>query len=120
MTIWKDGVSRRKFLKGAMAATGMELLPKPLLALSKAGSTGAVPPPKRRRPGLLNAGTPRVAPCPMKQVRLSDGPFKEQMEINRQYLHSVPSDRLLHMFRVTAGLPSSAEPPGGWEKPNCE
>ena len=29
-------------------------------------------------------------------------------------------DRLLHMFRVTAGLPSSAEPLGGWEAPDNE
>ncbi|HEX5437316.1 MAG TPA: beta-L-arabinofuranosidase domain-containing protein, partial [Gemmatimonadaceae bacterium] len=28
--------------------------------------------------------------------------------------------RLLHMFRVTAGLPSSAEPLGGWEAPDNE
>ena len=26
-------------------------------------------------------------------------------------------DRLLHTFRVTAGIPSSAEPLGGWEAP---
>jgi DUF1680 family protein len=120
MTIWKDGVSRRKFLLGAMAATGAELLPKPLFALSKSGATAATPPPQRRRPGFLHAVTPKVTPFPMKQVRLAAGPFKDQMEINRQYLHSVPSDRLLHMFRVTAGLPSSAEPLGGWERPNCE
>src|SRR5581483_4477259 len=30
------------------------------------------------------------------------------------------SDRLLHNFRVNAGLPSTAEPLGGWEKPDCE
>ncbi len=29
-------------------------------------------------------------------------------------------DRLLHMFRVTAGLPSSAAPLGGWEAPANE
>jgi DUF1680 family protein len=119
MTIWKDGVSRRKFLLGAMAATGAELLPKPLFALSNAGATAA-PPQQRRRPGFLHTVAPKVSPFPMKQVRLAAGPFKDQMEINRQYLHSVPSDRLLHTFRVTAGLPSSAEPLGGWERPNCE
>jgi len=27
---------------------------------------------------------------------------------------------LLHTFRLTAGLPSSAEPLGEWEKPECE
>jgi DUF1680 family protein len=30
------------------------------------------------------------------------------------------SDRLLHNFRVTAGLPSTAEPLGGWEEPKGE
>ena len=30
------------------------------------------------------------------------------------------TDRLLHTFRVNAGLPSAAEPLGGWEKPDCE
>jgi len=42
------------------------------------------------------------------------------MEENRRWLLSLPNDRLLHSFRVTAGLPSSAEPLGGWEKPDCE
>jgi hypothetical protein len=42
------------------------------------------------------------------------------MEANRRYLMSLPPDRLLHTFRLNAGLPSSAEPLGGWEKPDCE
>ncbi|HSP06555.1 MAG TPA: beta-L-arabinofuranosidase domain-containing protein [Acidobacteriota bacterium] len=29
----------------------------------------------------------------------------------------IAPDRLLHMFRVTAGLPSTADPLGGWEQP---
>ena len=29
-------------------------------------------------------------------------------------------DRLLHTFRINAGLPSSAQPLGGWEAPDCE
>jgi DUF1680 family protein len=37
-----------------------------------------------------------------------------------QYLLDLDSDRLLHMFRVTAGLPSSAKPLGGWEAPEVE
>ncbi len=39
---------------------------------------------------------------------------------NQQYLLSLPEDRLLHTFRVNAGLPSTAQPVGGWEKPDCE
>ncbi|OHB70040.1 MAG: hypothetical protein A2V70_16950 [Planctomycetes bacterium RBG_13_63_9] len=62
----------------------------------------------------------KAHPFNLKQVRLLDGPFKAAMELDRRYLHELESDRLLHMFRVHAGLPSSAEPLGGWEKPDCE
>jgi uncharacterized protein len=61
-----------------------------------------------------------VLPFPNSQVRLLDGIFKEQMEINKSYLHLLPGDRLAHMFRITAGLSSSAKPFGGWENPDCE
>lgn len=57
---------------------------------------------------------------PLKNVRLLDGPFKDAMERNRQYLVELDTDRLLHNFRVNAGFPSSAEPLGGWEEPDCE
>ncbi|MHC4344014.1 MAG: glycoside hydrolase family 127 protein [Planctomycetota bacterium] len=60
--------------------------------------------------------TPRCSAFDLKQVRLLEGPFKRAMELDRKYLHDLDSNRLLHMFRVTAGLPSSAEPLGGWEK----
>jgi DUF1680 family protein len=60
--------------------------------------------------------SPVCFPFDLKQVRLLDGPFKRAMELDRKYLHDLDSNRLLHMFRVTAGLPSLAEPLGGWEK----
>ncbi len=70
---------------------------------------------------ITREGVPwEVLPFPMKQVRLLDGPFKGAQEANRRFLHSLPADRLLHTFRLTAGLPSSAEPLGGWEKPDGE
>jgi len=59
---------------------------------------------------------PVCSPFDLKQVRLLDGPFKRAMELDRKYLYELDSDRLLHMFRVTAGLPSTAKPLGGWEK----
>jgi DUF1680 family protein len=62
----------------------------------------------------------KVQPFPMAQVKLRSGPFKEMMEINRKYLLELPNDRLLHTFRITAGLPATAEPLGGWEAPDCE
>ena len=64
--------------------------------------------------------TPMVDVFRLEQVRLLDSPFKAAMELDRKYLLDLDSDRLLHMFRVTAGLPSTAKPLGGWESPNCE
>jgi len=62
----------------------------------------------------------KARPFPMKQVKLGDGPCRVAMEADRRYLHSLPPDRLLHTFRINAGLPSSAQPLGGWEAPDCE
>jgi DUF1680 family protein len=56
----------------------------------------------------------------LEDVRLLDGPFKHAMDLDRKYLLSLDVDRLLHNFRINAGLPSSAEPLGGWEEPKCE
>jgi len=51
----------------------------------------------------------------LKDLRLLEGPFRDAMLRDQKFLLSVDPDRLLHMFRVTAGLPSSAKPYGGWE-----
>jgi DUF1680 family protein len=40
--------------------------------------------------------------------------------VNRRFVLGQDPDRLLHTFRLTAGLPTSAEPIGGWEAPNNE
>ncbi|MGA7754026.1 MAG: beta-L-arabinofuranosidase domain-containing protein [Candidatus Sulfotelmatobacter sp.] len=62
----------------------------------------------------------KVLPFPLTQVRLGDGPCKTAMEADRQYLRSLAPDRLVHTFRINAGLTSSAQPLGGWEAPDCE
>jgi DUF1680 family protein len=56
----------------------------------------------------------------LHRVRLLDGPFRHAQELDRRYLLSIDPERLLHNFRVNAGLPSSAQPLGGWEAPDCE
>ncbi len=62
----------------------------------------------------------KARPFNLKQVKLLDGPFRDAMERDRKYLHSLDADRLLHTWRINAGLPTDAEPLGGWERPNCE
>ena len=54
------------------------------------------------------------------RVRLLDGPLREATKRNQKYLRDLELDRLLHNFRLTAGIPSSAKPLGGWESPSTE
>jgi DUF1680 family protein len=120
-----DPLSRRSFLLQAAGAAGALVAMNPALALASAGS------PDSLQDALLDKPSPhsgavreklfwKAQPFPMTDVKLGTGPFKDAMEINRKYLLEIPNDRLLHMFRVTAGLPSTAEPLGGWEAPDCE
>ncbi len=62
----------------------------------------------------------RIETFEMEQVRLLPSIFKDSETANLGYLKRLDADRLLHNFRINAGLPSSAQPLGGWEKPDCE
>src|ERR1700689_1713867 len=77
--------------------------------------------------GLCAAGTAlaetvqlKAQPFDLSEVRLLASPFKTAQEADAKYMLSLDLDRLLHNFRVNAGLPSSAQPLGGWESPTCE
>ena len=60
----------------------------------------------------------QAEPFRLQDVQLLDGPFKHAMELDRKYLLSLDADRLLHVFRLSAGLPSTARPYGGWMAPD--
>lgn len=62
----------------------------------------------------------KAKPFDLNHVRLLDSAFKENMLRDQAYLLQLDPDRFLHTFRLTAGLPSSAEPYGGWEMPGGE
>lgn len=68
-------------------------------------------------PGLAQA---KARPFPLADVRLLDSPFKRAQELDAKYILELEPDRLLHNFRVNAGLPSNAQSLGGWEEPKCE
>lgn len=55
-----------------------------------------------------------------EDVKLLDGPFKRAMEIDQRWLKEADVDRLLHSFRVMAGIKTHAQPLGGWESLDCE
>ncbi len=62
----------------------------------------------------------QAQPFALEDVRLLDGPFRHALDLDRQYLLALDVERLLHTFRLNAGLPSSAQPLGGWEEPKSE
>lgn len=99
-------VTRREFVIGAAAAAAAaSIWPRSALADRTRGWSPSVADPSI------------VRPFDLARVQLAPGPFLDAAEIAHRHLLSVDPDRLLHMFRVTAGLPSSAEPLGGWEAP---
>lgn len=59
----------------------------------------------------------KAKPFPNESVVLTSSGIKERETLNTTYLRSLDPDRLLHNFRVNAGLPSSAKPLEGWEAP---
>lgn len=61
-----------------------------------------------------------LEPFERDRVRLLDGPCKTAQEANRRYLHMLDNDRLLHSFRLNAGLDAPGEALGGWEAPTVE
>src|SRR5216110_184093 len=57
----------------------------------------------------------RAMPFHLRDVRLLEGPFRDAQLRNTRYLLSLDADRLLHNFRVNAGLTPKAPVYGGWE-----
>jgi len=74
----------------------------------------------RSNPGVQDKVPSKAWAFDLKDVRLLDGPFRDAMIRDQNYLLELDPDRLLHNFRVTAGLASSAKPLGGWEEPSGE
>ena len=99
--------SRRNFLKTSAAAAGFTLI----RSLAPAEVLRAV---------TSSDASARIVPFPLASVRLAPGIFRDEAEINARYLDSLSVDRLLHSFRLTAGISSSATPYKGWEDPACE
>jgi len=113
-----EKLSRRKFVATAAVAGAASVLRAPAFAFENQGpgaSSAAAAKPLGRE-----VVASRAIPFPMKSVKLQPGAFSAAAEANRKYLKTLPPDRLLHTFRLTAGLPSSAQALGDWEKPDCE
>jgi DUF1680 family protein len=53
----------------------------------------------------------------LNEVKLKDSWISKREDLNRSYLYRLDAERLLHNFRVNAGIKSDAKPLDGWENP---
>ncbi len=113
-------ISRRSFAAAVASAPLMaqQAPPAPPADAQRRGTAPEVPPFEAPLSFTRSEIAPKVRPFPMTQVRLLGGPFQEAAEWNRAYMSRLPVDRLVRNFKVNAGLPTSAQPFGGWEQPN--
>ncbi|AHG92053.1 protein of unknown function DUF1680 [Gemmatirosa kalamazoonensis] len=94
-----DSLSRRDAIALlGLGALGARMLPRILTRASWAAPASA-----------------GVTPFALTDVRLLDGPFRDAQERDARYLLALDADRMLHNFRVNAGLPPKAPVYGGWE-----
>jgi alpha-L-rhamnosidase len=78
----------------------------------------AAPPADTGTGSTAAVARPALDPFPLTEVRLLKSPFLANMRRTCAYLLFVDPERLLHTFRRNVGLPSGAEPCGGWEAPD--
>jgi DUF1680 family protein len=110
----EKGLTRRHLPKsigaGAVVATVSAAFP------GKSVSAGA-----RSATAMFQIGsdqqavTPRATAFDLADVRLLEGPFRQAQERDGRYLLQLEPDRLLHNFRVNAGLSPKSPVYGGWE-----
>lgn len=67
------------------------------------------------RPEVKNAAPSKVKYFGIGDVRLLDGPFKNAMTLNAEWMMELDPDKLLSNFRKNAGLTPKAPPYGSWE-----
>lgn len=63
---------------------------------------------------LLNK---ELSPFAFSEVKLLDSWIKRRQDSNIDYIKRLDAERLLHNFRVNAGIASNAAPLDGWEHP---
>lgn len=101
----RAGQSRRRFLANAGIGAMVATWALPMAARAAAADGKAV----GGQPGA------RLKPFDMADVTLDDGPFLHAQRQTEAYLMRLQPDRLLHNFRVNAGLQPKAPAYGGWE-----
>ena len=115
-----NGMTRRQALTALGVAAGALIAEQALVADGTPPSASPQPQPSiaPQPSGYAPDGTSgRSAALPLKTVQLLDSPFRQNQARNTTYLLFLDPERMLRSFRLNYGLPSAAEPLGGWETP---
>jgi uncharacterized protein len=91
------GISRRCLIQNTLTSAALLAIAPALARTAREGPTAA------------------AEPFPLESVRLLPSVYWTAIEANRTYLHRLEPDRLLHNFRVQAGLKPKGAVYGGWE-----
>jgi len=119
-------VGRRAFIGAVGGAATVALVSGSLADHRRAaadpgpsGQVRQVVPPGAPTSAYVPDGTAGLAAAfPLAAVELLASRFRANQSRNTDYLLFLDPDRMLHTFRLNVGLPSSAEPCGGWEAPD--
>ncbi|MGW5693718.1 beta-L-arabinofuranosidase domain-containing protein, partial [Streptomyces asiaticus] len=111
-----EPVDRRHFIATTASGAAAVALTAAAGPTAAAAAPGTTPAAAHRKPKALTS----AQPFPLTAVTLLPGAFKDNQSRNTAYLRFVDIDRLLHTFRLNVGLPSGAQPCGGWESPSTE
>ena len=99
--------TRRLFLAGASAGLGALVAGSPALG-AQAASAALID-------NLAGLPKAKLQPFDLADVTLDNGPFLHAQRKTEAYLLALQPDRMLHNFRVNAGLKPKAPVYGGWE-----
>lgn len=113
-----EPLGRRNFL--AVAATGAAAVAVGTTTEAAHAATPNAPSPNARTKKKSKKSPRAARPFDLTAVTLLPSAFRDNQSRNSSYLRFVEIDRLLHTFRLNVGLPSSAEPCGGWEAPDVQ
>ena len=105
-----SALTRRQMLK-TLGSGALLVAAGPMARRVCAAAPSSVPP----EAGKPSLPARTLQPFPLPDVRLLDGPFLEAQKRDEAYLLQLEPDRMLHNFRVNAGLEPKAPVYGGWE-----
>ena len=100
-----ERLTRRELLRAAGAAALGAAFPAAFASAESQSPAG----------GVKGAVAVRASEFSLADVRLLEGPFRRAQELDAKYMLRLEPDRLLHNFRVNAGLKPKAPVYGGWE-----